>query len=471
MKNSQYLKKYVQLHPENKMGWYLLGKDYESNGEQGKANYCFNQSSDVYEAFEHSKVPDDLWEEYQTRLLQVSQNGEQRSRKIRALLMCIVMIFLIFIPAKQAPGSLQSALPSGQEQVEEVVVGESLPKGAEDKPSASEEPKSTPSFTAQAAGSSQERARTLSNILSHPLPMNMVVLGMKRQDKWLLWKHDMPVAFTLEKNEAKEVTYRPYDPKECDCKPADTSSLQADASVWIKKQEDTVVLSSGIKAFTKMYKRVPSDLNELTKVFPNNWISGTTAMMKQNFAKIAESIDSSGGNKGRNSSVRDGVNGQLSSLSAERGDSPYFNEPLKIIVDKDNYRLAVVSGNVILRNYKVGLGGDKTPESDFVITDKVMNPNGSDSGEFGSRGMQLSASNYAIHGTDHPESIGKDESNGCIRMARKDVEELFDLIPKGTKVHISKGVLPEDLLVPAERYATKHRQNQTNPQKTYHWLN
>lgn len=54
--------------------------------------------------------------------------------------------------------------------------------------------------------------------------------------------------------------------------------------------------------------------------------------------------------------------------------------------------------------------------------------------------MQLSDSNYAIHGTDEPESIGKDESLGCIRMSRKDVEELFAMVPMGTKVQISKGV-------------------------------
>ncbi len=42
MRNSLYLKKYVQMHPDNKMGWYLLGKEYEKEGQLGKANYCFN---------------------------------------------------------------------------------------------------------------------------------------------------------------------------------------------------------------------------------------------------------------------------------------------------------------------------------------------------------------------------------------------------------------------------------------------
>ena len=58
--------------------------------------------------------------------------------------------------------------------------------------------------------------------------------------------------------------------------------------------------------------------------------------------------------------------------------------------------------------------GDKTPEGEFVIKDKVVNPNGRDNGEFGSRGMQLSDSNYAIHGTNEPDSIGKDGVAGVV---------------------------------------------------------
>jgi hypothetical protein len=47
-----YLKKFVKDHPDNKMGWYLLGKQYESQGKEGKAKYCFAQAGDVYSAFE-----------------------------------------------------------------------------------------------------------------------------------------------------------------------------------------------------------------------------------------------------------------------------------------------------------------------------------------------------------------------------------------------------------------------------------
>ncbi|MNO03947.1 hypothetical protein D3C81_2248080 [compost metagenome] len=56
-------------------------------------------------------------------------------------------------------------------------------------------------------------------------------------------------------------------------------------------------------------------------------------------------------------------------------------------------------------------------------------------------------------------------------MKREDVEELFAMVPMGTKVQISKGVLPDELLLPEERFPSGTPLNQTNPNKVYHWLN
>jgi len=41
---------------------------------------------------------------------------------------------------------------------------------------------------------------------------------------------------------------------------------------------------------------------------------------------------------------------------------------------------------------------------------------------------------YRIHGTNAPSSIGTAASSGCIRMLNKEVTELFDNTPVGTKV-------------------------------------
>ena len=52
-----YLKRYVQSHPDNRMAWYLLGKQYILENKEGKANYCFLQAGSIYEAYERKKHP------------------------------------------------------------------------------------------------------------------------------------------------------------------------------------------------------------------------------------------------------------------------------------------------------------------------------------------------------------------------------------------------------------------------------
>jgi Uncharacterized protein conserved in bacteria len=41
---------------------------------------------------------------------------------------------------------------------------------------------------------------------------------------------------------------------------------------------------------------------------------------------------------------------------------------------------------------------------------------------------------YRIHGTNEPDSIGKNVSSGCIRLLNQDVIDLFNRVPVGSKV-------------------------------------
>ena len=43
---------------------------------------------------------------------------------------------------------------------------------------------------------------------------------------------------------------------------------------------------------------------------------------------------------------------------------------------------------------------------------------------------------FGIHGTHDPDSIGKQESQGCIRLRNEDVIFLYRIVPMGTKVYI-----------------------------------
>ncbi len=56
----------------------------------------------------------------------------------------------------------------------------------------------------------------------------------------------------------------------------------------------------------------------------------------------------------------------------------------------------------------------------------------------GARALYLFEGNkdtlYRIHGTNQPETIGLALSSGCIRMLNDDVMDLYQRVPKGTKV-------------------------------------
>jgi hypothetical protein len=66
----------------------------------------------------------------------------------------------------------------------------------------------------------------------------------------------------------------------------------------------------------------------------------------------------------------------------------------------------------------------------------------------GARAMYLGSSEYRIHGTNDPTTIGKFVSSGCIRMTNEDVTDLFSRVNVGAKVV----VLPKNAPLMARGY-------------------
>jgi len=52
----------------------------------------------------------------------------------------------------------------------------------------------------------------------------------------------------------------------------------------------------------------------------------------------------------------------------------------------------------------------------------------------GPRALTLAGGEYAIHGTNRPNSIGTFASYGCIRMYNEDILDLFERVHVGTPV-------------------------------------
>jgi tetratricopeptide (TPR) repeat protein len=109
------LKKYVREHPTNKMAWYLLGREYDSQGKRGKALYCYGQAGEIYEAFENQTITVSL--ESQEALKQLDRRGKRRrwlSRARLAALLAMIVFGIAYLPAfAPAPEpEMQTALPT-----------------------------------------------------------------------------------------------------------------------------------------------------------------------------------------------------------------------------------------------------------------------------------------------------------------------------------------------------------------------
>jgi lipoprotein-anchoring transpeptidase ErfK/SrfK len=60
----------------------------------------------------------------------------------------------------------------------------------------------------------------------------------------------------------------------------------------------------------------------------------------------------------------------------------------------------------------------------------------------GARAMYLGDTEYRIHGTNKPDTIGKRVSSGCIRLTNEDVADLYERVKIGAKVIVLPVTLP-----------------------------
>lgn len=98
-------------------------------------------------------------------------------------------------------------------------------------------------------------------------------------------------------------------------------------------------------------------------------------------------------------------------------------------------RLGLYKNGKLLKIYPIAVGRilTDTPAGEYVIVNRQLNPGG----PYGVMWLSLSRQGYGIHGTNDPSSIGKAVSHGCVRMYNRDVLQLAEMIPNGTRVFIT----------------------------------
>jgi lipoprotein-anchoring transpeptidase ErfK/SrfK len=65
-------------------------------------------------------------------------------------------------------------------------------------------------------------------------------------------------------------------------------------------------------------------------------------------------------------------------------------------------------------------------------------PGGSPSNPMGVAAMTLAGGEYAIHGTNRPNSVGGFVSYGCVRMYNDDISDLYRRVSVGTPVVVTR---------------------------------
>ena len=119
----------------------------------------------------------------------------------------------------------------------------------------------------------------------------------------------------------------------------------------------------------------------------------------------------------------------------------------EIVVSLEDRKLAVVEDGQVKKVYTVAIGKPSTPSpvGTFTVVRRVKDPVYSHNGKtvqpgpgnpVGTRWMGLSIKGYGIHGTNEPKSIGKAASHGCIRMGKKDLEEMYEMVRVGDEVEL-----------------------------------
>ena len=145
-------------------------------------------------------------------------------------------------------------------------------------------------------------------------------------------------------------------------------------------------------------------------------------------------------------------------LPAEFRPQPVFfrsSEPVGTIVIHTNERfLYLVQGNDRAIRYGIGVGRDGfqwqgllkisrkqewpdwRPPAEMIKRQPYL-PRfmaGGPGNPLGARALYLGDTDYRIHGTNQPQTIGTAVSSGCFRLTNPDVTDLFERVPVGTKV-------------------------------------
>jgi lipoprotein-anchoring transpeptidase ErfK/SrfK len=167
--------------------------------------------------------------------------------------------------------------------------------------------------------------------------------------------------------------------------------------------------------------------------------------------------------------------------------------PGTVIIDTKNTFLYFVLNDAQAMRYGIGVGregftwsGEQTvarktewpdwrPPAEMLVRQPYL-PRfmaGGPGSPLGARAMYLGETEYRIHGTNKPDTIGKRVSSGCIRLTNEDVVDLYERVKVGAKVIVlpataarrpSQGAPPDAAFRSPDPASPSNRPSTTNAQ-------
>jgi len=164
-----------------------------------------------------------------------------------------------------------------------------------------------------------------------------------------------------------------------------------------------------------------------------------------------------------------------------------------VIIDTKNTFLYLVLNDTQVMRYGIGVGregftwsGEQTvarktewpdwrPPAEMLLRQPYL-PRfmaGGPGNPLGARAMYLGETEYRIHGTNKPDTIGKRVSSGCIRLTNEDVVDLYERVKVGAKVIVlpasaarrpSQGAPPDAAFRSSDPALPSNRPSATNAQ-------
>jgi hypothetical protein len=192
------------------------------------------------------------------------------------------------------------------------------------------------------------------------------------------------------------------------------------------------LVRTALDTYIRDYGKPPESLDQLTQDYPHNYLSFIPLESTSHSNKVASTYNGAGGWVYNAFSDNMALMFYPNSMESKR--LPY--EPIHIEIGKSEHSLKLISGSQLIMVKKAGLGANQqTPEANFAVLNRVLNPQGNKRGVYGSAGLGLGM--LAIHGTNDESSVGTDRSLGCIRLSNFDINQLFAFVPKGAVVEIA----------------------------------